>query len=253
MKFNFFKALSGAARRMTPETKIGIGLGSSLVAVAFGIGGTIYAIKKTEEKKEELKVDTLPKVETAKIIARSYVPTAAAIMVALLCTIEGVKENHKRVVAITSAAVATETAYSKYKDKVKEIVGDHKAKEIEKDISQEQIDNTPISKEVVIMTDNDVLCFEPYTCRYFYSNVEDIKAALNVVNHSLIHDMHGYATLNDIFDELDVKSAESAEEIGWNADDGLIEPKFDAEFSKDGKPCMRVEFIPKPNSRFRYR
>ena len=76
-----------------------------------------------------------------------------------------------------------------------------------------------------IITDKgNTLCFDSLSGRYFKSDIDKIKRAVNNLNRELTYDM--YVSLNDFYDELDLDHTKIGDELGWNLDDGLIDVYF---------------------------
>jgi hypothetical protein len=55
-----------------------------------------------------------------------------------------------------------------------------------------------------------------------------------------------FVTLNELYDELNLKSTKMGEIIGWHIDDGLIEPEFSSHLTENGVPCLVLDYVSEP-------
>ena len=154
----------------------------------------------------------------------------------------------RRTAALAAAYSLSEKAFDEYKEKVKERIGESKEQRLRDDIAQDQVNRAPLSKNEVILTGNgDVLCYDSITGRYFLSQVETLRRAMNDVNVQVIN--NGYASLYNFFELVDLASTPYSHEVGWNAD-ALMDIKFSAVLAEDGRPCMSVNYNVSPLRQF---
>lgn len=152
--------------------------------------------------------------------------------------------SSRRITALAAAYAIAERAFDEYRDKVKERIGDRRERSIRDDIAQDRVDRNPVSASHVHVTGNgDVLCYDAYTGRYFYSTMEDLRRAQNDINYSVIN--HSYASLTDFYGLIGLDQTKFSDEIGWNVDN-LLEIQFSTTLSDDGRPCMVVDFRTAP-------
>ena len=130
---------------------------------------------------------------------------------------------------------------SSYKDKVVETIGENKEKRIRDKVAKKKIEENPVTQNNIIMTGNgDTLCCDMFCGRYFKSDIEKIKKAVNIINKKLLS--YGYLSLNEFYDEIGLPSNDLGEELGWNINDGLIEVYFGSHLTDNGTPCLTIEF-----------
>ena len=72
--------------------------------------------------------------------------------------------------------------------------------------------------------------------RYFKSDIETIKQTINKLNRRLTYDH--YISLNELYGELGLDDIKNGDLMGWNLDNGLIEPSFNACITEDDEPCI---------------
>ena len=80
--------------------------------------------------------------------------------------------------------------------------------------------------------------------RYFYSDIDQIKKAINELNRRMLNEM--YVSLNDFYDELNLRHSGNGYDLGWKLDDGLVEVDFSSQLSDDGRPCLVLEYMVAP-------
>jgi hypothetical protein len=151
----------------------------------------------------------------------------------------------RRTAALATAYKISETALTEYKDKVVETIGEKKEKQVRDKIDKDHIDKDPVSKKEVIITKaGETLCYDMLSGRYFKSDIEQIKKAVNELNRRMMNDM--YISLNEFYDELGLSHTAIGYEIGWNIDSGLIETDFSSQIADDGTPCIVVGYSVAP-------
>jgi len=117
--------------------------------------------------------------EKAKMVWKLYIPTFTSGAVTIACIIAANKIGARKTAAITAAYSLTERAFVEYKDKVVETLGEKKEKGVRDAIVQDRINEKPPS---VVLGTGPVLCCELFTMRYFYSDIETLRKAMNDIN-----------------------------------------------------------------------
>ena len=225
---------------------------------AVGVVGTavltgksvVKASKLLEEAKEE-KGEDLTKAETVKSCWKAYIPAAATCIASTACLIGASSVSIRRNAMLATAYKLSETAFSEYKEKVVETIGDEKEKIVREKVSEERIKKNPITKNEIIMTDyGDTQFYETLSGRYFKSDIEQIKKVVNYLNKDMLQDMLGTISLNEFYDELELERIDLGDELGWRVDKGLIEIDFTSKIADNGKPCIVLDYINAPHYGF---
>ena len=124
-------------------------------------------------------------------------------------------------------------------------IGKNKEREIRDEVAKDKIINNPVNNRGVILTGKgDTLCYDALTGRYFKSDIEQIRRAINELGRSMLN--HMSITLNDVYYALGLETTKIGEMIGWVIDDGLLEPDFSSQLTTDGTPCLVVDFMEQP-------
>ena len=239
-----------------PEILTGVGIAGMLTTTVLAVKATPKAIRLLEEKKEELEVDTLTPVETVKATWKCYIPAALTGVASTACLIGSSSINVRRNAALTAAYKLSETALSEYKSAVVETIGEKKEHLIHDKIAEKQIERNPIDKSSIIITEKgNTLCFDPFSGRYFKSDIDKIRKAENTLNKQILTDAFGEGvSLNDFYDELGLPHTKRGYEIGWNVDN-LVEIYLSAQIAGEeteyeGTPCIVIEFTTPPKYDF---
>jgi hypothetical protein len=178
--------------------------------------------------------------DSAKLTWKLYIPPVATGALTIACIVGANRIGSKRAAALAAAYTLSEKAYSEYKDKIVEKLGESKERAARDEIAQTRTDANPVSTREVIITGNgEVLCYDSITGRYFTSNVEKLKSAQNEINSQIHNSM--YASLGDFYYLIGLKSTPFCEEMGWNTDK-LMELDLSTTMSDDNRPCVVIDY-----------
>lgn len=249
-----FTDLSKAARKHSPEILTGIGIAGMLSTTVLAVRATPKALMLIEEKKREKKFageqPELTKVEIVKTAWKPYIPAAVTGVASVACLVGASSVNARRNAALAAAYALSETTLADYKEKVVETLGEKKAQEVKDAIAKDQVEKNPPSKSTIIATDKgETLCYDSISGRYFKSDIEYIRRAVNNLNERLIFDTH--ISLNEYYDEIGLEEIfPMGEDLGWTVDPdsankGLIELDFSSQLT-EGTPCLVVGFSNAP-------
>lgn len=230
----------------SPEILTGIGIAGMITTTVLAVRATPKAMSLIEEKKNEEWIDELSPLEIVKIAWKPYIPAIVTGATSVACIIGASSVNAKRNAALTAAYKLSETALTEYREKVVETIGEKKEQIVRDKVAEERVKKNPVSKNEVIVTGNGkTLCFDPISGRYFMSSIEAIKRAENELNKQLIHDIFGYVSLNDFYDELGLDRTIVGNDLGWNTDQ-LIDVSFSSQLNDNGEPSVVLDFLSTP-------
>jgi hypothetical protein len=183
----------------------------------------------------------LSKVDKVKLTWKCYAPAAIGYCASAACIIGANSVNTKRNAVLAGAYKLSESALLEYRDKVKEVIGEEKEKEIHAKMAEDRRCKEPENQGNVILTGKgDVLCYDMYSGRYFKSEMDEINAILNELNYKLMQD--NLLALNDFYDALGLQPIITGYDHGWNVDDGLIKIYFTSTLADNGIPCLALHF-----------
>lgn len=261
-----FKVAKTFVTNHSPEILTGIGITGMCTATVLAVTATPKALKKIEEKKHEIydEMDacdipsnalpedvTLTKAEIVKATWKCYVPAAVTTGVSIACLVGASKVNLKRNAALATAYNLSQTALTEYKKVIEETVDEEKVKEIKEKVAQETVNKKPVdeqrmaNKEIIMADGEKFRCYDMTEGRYFWSDKESIREAVNNINAKLLS--YDYVSLNEFYDELDLRNTGLGEKVGWNMGrDGQIRVHFSSVLDDKGRPCLAIEYNVEP-------
>lgn len=227
-------------KRHAPEILTVIGIGGMVGTVILSVRVTPKAIRLLEEESKR-KGDELTATEKVKTTWKCYIPAAVTGVTSISCLIGANSMNVRRQAALATAYTLSETALSEYKNKVVETIGEKKEQTIRDSIAKDRIENNPLSKnEVIITNKGDTLCYDSLSGRYFRSNIEKLKRVENEINRRLLHE--DYISLNEFYYEIGLSETTMGSYLGWNISRGLVTFAFSSQLADDGTPCLVLDF-----------
>lgn len=252
----FIKTIKRGFGKRSPEILLGIGIASGITTTVLAVKATPKALQLIEEAKND-KINTwidehpdphalvvhesLTKPEIVKTVWKCYIPAVISGVASIACLLGSHSVNAKRNAALATAYKLSETALNEYREKVVEEIGEEKEKVIRDKVAQKHLDEKPVSKSEVIVTGTGKqLCYDGISGRYFESDIQTIRAAVNKINETMVYEM--YAALNDFYNEIGLSNTDMGDELGWNLDDGLLEISYGAMVADDGRPCITLEY-----------
>lgn len=236
----FFNNAKVSMEKNAPAILIGLAILGGGTAVVLAVKDTPKALKRIDEKKQEIGTDKLTVLETVKATWPCYVPTALAFTFAAGCAIGSQSIHAKRHAALATAYKISETALVEYRDKVVETIGEKKEQTVRDKVAQEQINKTPLVPEEVVYTGKGSSLFhDPLSKRYFISDKQVLHAAENKLNKKMMQSVCGSTSLNDFYVEIGLEPVDDSVgyTLGWNTDN-QIDLDIRPGESKDERPCF---------------
>jgi len=262
---NSIRSIANTAMSMcqkhAPEILTGLG-------IAGAVSSTVLAVKATPKALEDIKYAKIDKVladndqlspeeaeskaadasltpvETVKTCWKYYIPAAVSGAASIACIIGGQHISMRRNAAIAGAYALSEATLKDYKDKVKDVVGEKKTTEIHDAIAQDKLADSPVPDSLNVTGDGKTLCFDPYSGRYFRSDMETLRRRVNDANYYLMQNQR--MLLNDWYDFIDLEATKIGWDMAWKVDEGLLEFKPSSLIAPNGEPCIVVDFINGP-------
>lgn len=249
---NFFKGAKTFVSKHSPEILTGLGIAGMITSTILAIQATPKALQLIEEKKHEEGTDELTPVEVVKATWKCYIPTAVTAVTSVGCLICASSVNLRRNAALATAYKLSETALVEYKEQVLDTLGEKKEKQIREKVDKKRLDNHPVTNsEVIITKTGTTMCFDPLSGRHFQSSIEQLKRAENNLNKRLLHDITGYVSLNEFYDELDLPHTSVGDDLGWNTDE-LLDIDFSSQINDKGEPEIVIDYLSAPKYNFYY-
>lgn len=178
-----------------------------------------------------------------------YIPAVSTGVLTASCIVGANRIGARRAASVAAAFSLSERTINEYKHKVVEKIGEKAEGEIREELSIDRARRTEIPEAYVVGEDGmlglpgTVLCFDEYTSRYFISDMESIKKAVNDVNYQINH--HMYASLTDFYNRVGLPSTSFSDDVGWNSNQ-LVEISFTSQIAESGQPCLAFDFVNRP-------
>lgn len=244
----FLRNVKMSASKHSPEILIGFGVAGFVTTAVLAVKATPKAMRLIEEETKSKNIDKLTPLETVKVAWKPYIPAAVTGVVSIACVIGANSVNAKRNAALATAYQLSTAALNEYKDKVIETIGEKKEQTIREKISKDRIEQNPVTNNTVYVTgDGDSLFLEPISKRYFKSDIERVRSAINTLNETMYNDPFGNISLSDFYDEIGLERTDISNDIGWNIENGSIKVEFHPAMSDNGKPCLALYYTTAPN------
>lgn len=233
----------------SPEILTGLGISGMISTTILAVKATPKALGLLEEKRLENNNEKLTKIETIKTAWRPYIPAAVIGAASITCLIGASSVNHKRNAALTAAYAISENTLTRYRDKVIETLGEKKDKEIIDKVSQDKVNENPkVDSQIIISSKGNTLFMDSISGRYFKSDLDYIKKAINKLNRDMTLDY--YVSLEDFYNEIGLKPTKNSSSLGWNLNDGLIEINISTCLTDDDQPCIVLDYNVAPRYEF---
>lgn len=260
------KSVRTVLQRRSPEILTGIGIAGMISTTVLAVKATPKALMLIEEEKRRRNydnakeardngwdkcehIDTLPPVDTVKTAWKCYIPAAITGTVSVACLVGASSVNARRNAALAAAYTISESTLREYKDKVIETVGEKKEKAVRDAIAKDKVERDSVENKEVIITDRgNTLCYDAHAGRYFKSDIDKLKKVENDINKKLLDE--GYIALNDFYDAIGLEGTDVGRDLGWRVEQGLLELDFSSQLTKDGTPCLVIDYNTLPQYNF---
>ena len=267
MKFNVPKIIKSAQKSISkhsPEILTAVGIAGMITTTVLAVKATPKALELIDEEKkrrnQELvkqakkngddecaQISKLKPVEVVKVAWKPYLPAALTCLASAGCLIGANSVHARRQAALYSAYKLSETAFTEYREKTKEVVGEEKEKEIRTKVSEDRVTNLIFHEDGVVHTGNgNTLFFEPISKTVFRSSKNSIDNSINDLNWKMTNGNEPYISLEEFLDELKLPKYALGNELGWRTDKGLIEVTYTPSVTDIGEPCLSVDFLVPP-------
>lgn len=253
------KAFGGLLAKHSPTILTGFAVAGTISTAVLAARAHVEATKKLDEELVffnltengfESREPTFK--EKIKIAWKCYIPPVIMGAATIGCIVGAHSINLHRNAVLAGAYTLAETSLKEFQSKAKEIVGENKVREIKDEIVKDKIEKNPPSKnEIIITGKGETLCYDVYSGRYFASDIEKVRKAVNDANVELFADLR--LSLNDMYYALGLTPIRAGADLGWNMNDAMdslkdypIEARFSSHLSEENTPCLAIEFHPQP-------
>lgn len=232
-------------QRNAPTILTGLGVSGTIATAylaakaSFEASGLIEREQNRIDQQWEVREHRGPLVLKEKVLLvwKLYIPTGVSGALTIASIIGGTRASMKKTAAAYSLLSVSEKAFTEYKEKVVEQLGEKKEQAIRDEIAQDRMSKSP--QGLVVVGAGNVLCYEMYTGRYFNSDMETLKKAQNEINAKMIRETG--ASLSDFYYMLGLATTSFSDRSGWDSCK-LLELRFSTVMSEDNRPCIAFEY-----------
>ena len=139
--------------------------------------------------------------------------------------------------------ILLENSFKQYKDKVLELYGSDATQQVEVELTNDKFEE----KNPQLKNSENELFYDEYRGEFFESTLDNVREAMYHVNRNFI--LKGDATLNEVYDFLNLPHTEQGDVLGWSADYGWcyygyswIDYYCDRRESRDGTEYYAIVF-----------
>lgn len=212
----------------------------------FAIKDTKKAIKKIDEEAYNRRVEiaALTPFEILEISWKEYIPTmvmTTATMGLIFLSWKLQKDREMALITLVNVGARYLEYYNEVLDKVPKTED-----KIRSGVAEKLLENNPVplkQKEIVYTTTDQSLslCFDSLSGRYFMSNIDTIKKAVNDFNYELLTD--NYKPVNEFYELIGLEPMKLGRTLGWDANKGLLDIVYQAKIvSESNKPAIVLEY-----------
>lgn len=211
-----------------------------------GVGVTIYnCIQDTKEYEKRFKNHKFDfKKNPGDIfeIGKVYSSTIVSGSITVFSMVFSHMLSAKRQAALMGAYTLLDKTSKDYRNKVKEVIGDKKEKEIGNAISQDKIIDTPKNFPIKSQYDTGFPVYDSITGNQFYATVAQIKELEARHNREIEIFNQPYVSLNDLFSEIpSYKCIPIGNDIGWDIEHP-IDIAIGTHLNDLDQPCLSIRY-----------
>ncbi len=179
-------------------------------------------LRNESYRREDRHLEDPDTKEKFKLIWKLYIPAAGVGVLTITAVICANRVGMRRAAAMAAAYSVSERAFSEYKEKVIQKIGENKERAVRDEVAQDQVNRSPdIANAVLLIGDVEALFLDSLTGRPFKSTIETIRRIENDANHEILNSFGGCYTLSELYTELGIPTTDYSSEVGWNLDNML--------------------------------
>lgn len=239
-----------------------------------GLVKTVYDVYKEtpeinkiiEDAREDMKIvrpgDKAAKRAVVKETVKKLVVKTAPLILDVVftggCTIASNRASNKKLAVMSAAYEISTGALEDLNKKMKEIVGERKAREIKDAVVKEKIEKDPPTEANTIIVSgegNTVKCKDIHAKRYFYGNAQKLQKA--ILDLSIQCYREDEVDLNDLYYFLGIEPSPDGDKFGFISEDlindNMLPITISAQLTEDMEPCLCLDYEPRLLHPERYR
>lgn len=172
------------------------------------------------------------------LVWKEFIPAASVGAVTVAAIIMANQIGSRRTAAITAAFKLSEQLSEEYKERVVKTLGLQKEEKMRAELAADKMNDNPPHAGMIVVVGSDVLFLDELSGRYFHSQVDEVKKAVNDINHKVNNYFH--ASLTDFYELIGLEGTKFSDSVGWNSDE-LLDVQFTATIHAD-KPAIMLGY-----------
>lgn len=242
---NLFNKSMLFLKRNSPTILTAIGSAGVIATTVTAVKATPKALYLLENARVE-KGENLTKLETVKVAAPVYIPSILIGASTIACIFGANALSKRQQASLMSAYALLNNSYKEYKNKVKDILGEEAALNIETEIAKDNyVEATPINER-------KELFYDAYSKRYFEATIYEIQEAEYKLNRDFI--TRDYAMLNEWYKYIGLEELSAYNDVGWSTGmvfdyywENWIDFGHTTFTTDDGRECIMITLHSEPD------
>lgn len=226
----------------------------SNILIGAGIGGLIFSgiqLFNIGKKHANLYSDKLiSRKQKIQSTWKSYIPVAINVVTSSGAIIAGAIGLNNAIVATSTLVGVTQNALATYKSAVADTVSNEVKDAIQEKANKKAMDSDdsePSPNDTPKM--EEMMCYDSFIGRYFYSNILSLERAINNVNRDLMN--YDACSLNEFYAYLDKEGSDVGNVVGWTSKEyersgNGLDIVYHYEKSKHGYPVLVFSYSSNP-------
>lgn len=229
------KALERTLIEHSPTILSGLAVAGTLTTAYLTATATLEAAEILNDPNEEIR-------EKLRWTWKLYIPAASSGALTVATIVMANRVGNKRAAALAAAYKLSETAYSEYRERVVETIGDKKEREIRDTLASSRVVHSSNAGNLLVVSDGRERCYDSFSGQYFESDHETIRRAVNDVNAELLDS--GYVSLTEFYNRIGLPQTSVSEALGWR-DGNLMDVTYSSVLH-EGKTYLAIDFTKNP-------
>lgn len=228
----------------SPGILTGIGVAGTVTTAVLTGKAAYSSALEIEAARVQLKDDDDPinEKEAFKLVWKNFIPPAAVGVVTIVAIVGANKIGSRRAAAFAAAYQLSEQLGQDYKKKAIELFGAKNDEKVRTELASERI-NKLSSQGMIVVAGSEVLMYDELSGRLFKNKVEDVKKAVNEINHQVLN--YYCASLTEFYDKIGLTATSFSDSVGWNTDE-LLELQITAIETDDQQPALMIGYNHEP-------
>jgi hypothetical protein len=194
------------------------------------------------QEDESLPAELIEPKHLVKTYWKEFIPPAISGVATITCIIAANHIGTRRTAAIAAAFKLSEKLTEEYKDRVVKALGAQKEEKMRSELTKDRM-NKAGGAENIIIVGTEVVFYDELSGRFFKNDMENIRRAVNDINHQ-VNNFYS-ASLTDFYEAIGLSSTAFSDDVGWNTDE-LLDIKFSPTLLDDGRPAIGITINTSP-------